>query len=56
MPIKLTLAVMLWVGASIFALLYIAQSKVSNFDPEQRLLTASMTQDFDEEVKKLNLM
>lgn len=51
MPIKLTLAVMLWVGASIFALLYIAQSKVSSFDPEQRLLTASMTQDFDEEVK-----
>ncbi|GAB2678112.1 DUF6436 domain-containing protein [Aliiglaciecola sp. 3_MG-2023] len=43
----------MWAGLSLFTLAYIAQNKVTNFDPQQLLLTASMAQDFDGKVKSV---
>ncbi|MBU2878636.1 MULTISPECIES: DUF6436 domain-containing protein [Alteromonadaceae] len=53
MTIKGILAVIMWAGASLFALFYFAQNKVTSFDPQQSLLLASMSQDFDDKVKSV---
>ncbi|MEP4890382.1 MAG: DUF6436 domain-containing protein [Aliiglaciecola sp.] len=51
MSFKAILGIVMWAGISLFALFFIAQNKVTSFDPQQLLLSASMSQDFDEKVK-----